>query len=415
MPDITKTALEELEVDAQELQEEEMYELEKQISKDESDEIMRENGYLSEEELAHQEKVNAQKLERRIVDNISKEVRDEVFNIATNELGVSAGLTIASLSDLKSMVQSRDIRTIDKWKKCAFNSQSHSGIPMRPDAYYGRSQEWKGWYDFFDLDSVFPWKIVNPVPYWKRPPEDQDRYMKATIADVYKEAMVLPKKLYDPENPQEGDVPPPTIEEVSELLAANLTAKQFEGIKNMELPILQLIPVCSFDRYEQALYECYSSIIKIFSLSYINKTDPTSKKKNIIAWKIAVTEGISEPALLPNEDNTWTLGQRLLWFNDNYKRYGISGVSLKQYMLLHMNAITSLLDMYLSDNRDENGTFTMCNADSTEKGIVQGSLYDEFDHPLDFWIDIHGLDEVIKEARFRASIVFDVPQGQKSQ
>ncbi|MBI2463906.1 hypothetical protein HYV57_03035 [Candidatus Peregrinibacteria bacterium] len=241
------------------------------------------------------------------------------------------------------------------------------------------------------------------------------KYINELVDSQYKGSLDTLKtfNLYNPEQPPEGDVPAPTLEEAKDILASQVRAEQLEVIKRMEKPTLQLIPITSMTRYVTALDSNKpmegqrNAFVSSWHQGAFERADERDKVNNntIIGWKIAVTEGKKEPALLYGDDVSKTLRERNAWFKEEFGRKGISGVNLKEMMLLMMGSLKS---GELMNNYWRNGTWTFVNEEPEKDGCVSGVDWDDYDRRVGLRERDAGLRYA--SARFRASVVVDVPR-----
>lgn len=221
--------------------------------------------------------------------------------------------------------------------------------------------------------------------------------------------------LYNPEQPQEGDVPAPTMEQAKEILARQVTPEQLEVIKKMEKPSLQLIPVTSMARYATALDSnkpmsgqidaCVSNWHKK-AFARADKRDGV-KENTIIGWRIAVTEGAIEPKLLEGDDVQKTLRGRGQWFAQEYAKKGVSGVDLKRMIALMMDSLKR--GEPINDYSKQGGSWTFVNSESEENGVVSGVGWSDYYRRVR--LDGRDAGFQVGYARFRASVVVDVPKA----
>lgn len=226
--------------------------------------------------------------------------------------------------------------------------------------------------------------------------------------------------LYNPEQPQEGDVPAPTLAQAKEILTSQITPEQLEVIKRMKKPALQLIPVTSMSRYAEALdshkpmkRQANALVLGWYKKAFAraDKRDGVSDNKSIIGWKIAITEGAEEPELLDGDDGSKTLGERAAWFKREFGKKGVSGVDLKRMLILMMESLKN--NKPINNYVERNGTSTFVNEEPGEDGAVsnvawRNNLY------LVYLFESKAVDPNYY-ARFRTSIIIDVPSSGPSR
>ena len=223
-------------------------------------------------------------------------------------------------------------------------------------------------------------------------------------------------ELYNPEQPQEGDIPAPTLEQAKETLANQVTPEQLEAIKGMEKPTLQLIPITSMNRYIKALDSCkpmekqgnaYVSPWHREAFERADKRDGVTGNDTIIGWKIAVTEGAKEPKMLPGDNIKETPRDRNAKFKQEYGRKDVSGVDLKRILSLMMDSLKS--GEPINDYCRDNGTWTFVNEEGEKDGYVSGVNW--FDPDRRVFLDGDRAGNRSDNARFRASVMVDVPKS----
>ncbi|MDP2642221.1 MAG: hypothetical protein Q8P62_00050 [Candidatus Peregrinibacteria bacterium] len=223
------------------------------------------------------------------------------------------------------------------------------------------------------------------------------------------------KPLYDQEQPKEGDVQPPTLEQAKEILATQVTPEQLEVIKRMEKPTLQLIPVTSMARYAEALdgfkpmdgqKDANVSDWHKKAFTRADKRDGV-KDNTIIGWRIAVTEGAKEPKLLEGDDVNKTLRQRNAWFNQEFGKKGVSGVDLKRILVLMMESLKN--GEPVNDYIKHDETWTFVNEEPEKDGYVSGAYW--YGVLRQVRLDEGSADAQYDIAGFRVSVVVDVPKS----
>lgn len=165
--------------------------------------------------------------------------------------------------------------------------------------------------------------------------------------------------LYNPMDPQDGDVSPPSKREVIRAFLEILGPRQIEVIASMKDPVFQLIPVTSMKRYLDALNsellfmwqtEAYLGAYSDVALENADRRDlQSSLSQSVIAWKMAITEGILCPYAeesVGTFNRTWSGSVNPIALADEFsRRYGnpnetnISGVDFKRQILLIMHAL----------------------------------------------------------------------------
>jgi hypothetical protein len=222
--------------------------------------------------------------------------------------------------------------------------------------------------------------------------------------------------LYNPEQPQEGDVSAPTLEQAKEILATQITPEQLEVIKRMEKPTLQLIPVTSMNRYVKALdsykpmkkqEDAYVSPWHTGAFERADKRDAVTDNHTNIGWKIAVTEGVKEPKLLEGDDVDKALRDRNAWFQQEYGGKGVSGVDSKRMLVLMMHSLET--GKPVNDYWKDDATRTFVNEEDEKDGLVSGVYWNDVAH----WVGFYEFSSDVQDpnARFRVSVVVDVPKA----
>ncbi|MFA6917955.1 MAG: hypothetical protein WC285_03960 [Candidatus Gracilibacteria bacterium] len=251
------------------------------------------------------------------------------------------------------------------------------------------------------------------------------------------------KPLYDIRRPREGDVSPPTLEQVKEIFAENMTLEQLEVVKGMVEPSFQLIPITSMARYFEAFdgyepnrgyrplkvydrngknreysrssrdyYQAYFREEKVFQRA--DERDGVANKNTIIGWRIAITQGGF--TRLVDDNPAKTFRERLDWFKREFGRKGVSGIDLKGALLLGLNGISR---EYRCIYRDSNIYWTFINGEPERNGRILCAGWDEeFREIVMRERDVGDIsrDEIIDyysrkvPVFFRPSVVFDVPK-----
>ncbi|MBI5221822.1 MAG: hypothetical protein HY979_03385 [Candidatus Magasanikbacteria bacterium] len=242
-----------------------------------------------------------------------------------------------------------------------------------------------------------------------------DRLVDAQYQDSLGTLKLGEKPLYAPEQPQEGDVPAPTLEQAKELLANQITSEQFEVIGRMEKPTLQLIPVTSMARYVEALdsYKPIDGQDDVYVSNWHKKAfvradqrDGVSGNKSIIGWRITVTEGAKEPKLLDGDDVDKILRERNAWFKREFGRKNVSGVDLKRMLALMMESLKT--GQPINDYWKQNGTWTFVNEEFEKDNFVSGVGWSDRGRRVSMREDRANYQG--HRAHFRTSVVVDVPR-----
>ena len=247
-----------------------------------------------------------------------------------------------------------------------------------------------------------------------------ERYMSELVDTQYEGTMdtlkLGAKPLYNAEQPQEGDVTAPTLEQAKDILAKQVTPEQLEVIKKMEKPTLQLIPVTSMARYAEFLdghkpmkgqNDAYISDWHKEAFVRADERDGVTNNKSIIGWQIAVTEGAKEPKLLDGDDVNKTLRERGQWFTQEYAKKGVKGVDLKRMVALMMDSLKTGQPM--NDYWKQDGTWTFVNEEPENNGDVSGVGWVVDNRQVD--LDEVAADSQFADARMRASVVVNVPKA----
>ena len=251
----------------------------------------------------------------------------------------------------------------------------------------------------------------------KETPEISEYINKLTDAQ-YEGTMGTLKtfNLYDPEQPQEGDVPAPTLEHAKEIFANQVTPEQLEAIKGMEKPTLQLIPITSMNRYIKALDSCkpmekqddaYVPPWHREAFESADKRDGVTGNDTIIGWRIAVTEGAKEPKILPGDNIEESLRDRNIRFKQECGSRGVSGVDLKRMFASMMESLKN--GEPLNDYCRDNGTWTFANEEGEKDGRVSGVYWSVNDRRVN--LSVRYAARQSRVARFRASVMVDVPKS----
>lgn len=274
------------------------------------------------------------------------------------------------------------------------------------------------------------------------PPDLQDQEVRSTVASILSTAVVDDveieryvselvdtqyegsmdtlklgtKPLYNQEQPQEGDIPAPNLEQAKDILAKQVTPQQLEVIKKMEKPTLQLIPVTSMARYAEFLdghkpmkgqNDAYISDWQKKAFVRADERDGVSDNKSIVRWQIAVTEGAKEPKLLDGDDVNKTLEERGQWFTQEYAKKGVKGVDLKRMVALMMDSLKTGQPM--NDYWKQDGTWAFVNEEGEKDGSVSGVGWLACDRLV--LLGEPGAGDQADRARLRASVVINVPES----
>ncbi|EKD63007.1 MAG: hypothetical protein ACD_51C00365G0001 [uncultured bacterium] len=222
--------------------------------------------------------------------------------------------------------------------------------------------------------------------------------------------------LYNPEQPKEGDVPPPTPDQTKDILKKQLTPDQSEVIKGMKKPVLQLVPVTSMARYVESMnahkpmsgqIDAYVSEWSKGALQRADVRDGVVGDNTIVGWRIAVTEGEKEPEVLKGDNLGKTLRQRDAWFKQEYGKKGASGVDLKRMLLLEQDSLED--GEPINDYVKQDGTWTFVNEEPENNGGVAGVGWSGSARRVVLAEDL--ADILYNGARVRASVVVDVPRA----
>ena len=242
---------------------------------------------------------------------------------------------------------------------------------------------------------------------------NQERRQFATrlVNDQYGNRLGKLKRygLYDPEQPQKNDVPPPTPNQVNDILRKQLTPDQFEVINAMEKPILQLIPVTSMARYINAMDNNHESVRDQWSERAIQRADERDNVKDndtIVGWRIAITEGAKEPALLKDDNPEATLRVRNNQFGETYGQKGATGVDFKRMLLLMLDSLEDNEPINNARQENGNGTWTFINEELEDRSKIAGICWDEKKGRINLFGIV--IDDDYNPARFRTSVVIDV-------
>lgn len=254
------------------------------------------------------------------------------------------------------------------------------------------------------------------------------KYINGLVNTQYEGSLDTLKtfNLYNPEQPQEGDVPAPTLEQAKEILTNQITPEQLEVIKNMEVPTLQLIPITSINRYVKALdsHKPMDNQNNVLISDWHRGAFKRADKRNgitdntITDWTIAITEGAKEPKLLKGDDGIGTLRERNAWFKRKFERKDVSGVDLKRMLALMMDSLKKrkLINDYCSIY---DGTWTFVNEEGEKNGFFSSVSWDDYYRRVilgerkDFCQLILNVDCAVGRysyARFRTSVMVDVPK-----
>lgn len=257
-------------------------------------------------------------------------------------------------------------------------------------------------------------RIKNPPNQEVKANPEVAKYVDTIVTAQFQNAMDNLKggknPLYDPEHPRKGDVPPPTMDYIKQILSTSLTSEQLEVVQSMKNPKLQLIPpnrstsdyVAHMDG-NKAMDGQRDTSVSAWTKGAFGRAD--KRDKAVSNWKVAITEGENEPDVLPGEDINAPLRERNAWFAREYGEKGVSGVDLKKALLLMMDSIRK--GEPINDILKQNGTATFVNSESEKDGFVSGVYW----HGADRRVFLVGrdADDPRAYARLRASVVVDVP------
>ncbi|MBD3331101.1 hypothetical protein GF354_06295 [Candidatus Peregrinibacteria bacterium] len=233
-------------------------------------------------------------------------------------------------------------------------------------------------------------------------------------------------KLYDPDNPKEGDVTAPTLEQCQEILINTLTKEQLEVIMKMEKPTFQLIPITGMNRYIEAI-NSYKPIPDQKNFSFFgwakerafivaDGLEGMDEKNNgsIKNWRLSITEGAGAPGILEGENLNDTILDRCEWFQDKYQDIGVKGIDYKSYLLLIMKSLAKDFPEPI-DNLSEiqENTWTIVTNIFTNytDGITGGFWMSTPQPGISFQDKNFNFTaiEVMGRARFRTTIRINVP------
>lgn len=240
---------------------------------------------------------------------------------------------------------------------------------------------------------------------------DGEKYINELVDTQYEGSMntlkLGKKPLYNAEQPQEGDVPAPTLEEVKAILTSKVTPEQIEVIKKMEKPTLQLIPpnrsmsdyIAWLDGYKSMKGQLNAYVSDWHKKAFVRADEP------IVGWQIAVTEGVREPKLLEGENIEETLRERDAWFKNEFGRIGVSGVDFRRMICVIMESLR--IKQPVNNYGEKGGSFTFINEEPEYNDNISGSNWNNELCQILF----SEVSAAVQNAgaRIRQSVVIDVP------
>lgn len=232
--------------------------------------------------------------------------------------------------------------------------------------------------------------------------------------------------LYDYKNPPEGLLLPdlPTIVTV---LKQTLSPFQLAEIRAMQVPRLQVEVPYSLQRYIEALKNFNLVLIRYFKpfigdialqvLAASDKQSGVYGESNVINWRTGIVEGIPESPLLPGERGEETLEDRIQWFKREKQARGVETASPRNLILMMMFSLMRLTQYPMNNFLEKNGTWNMM---GTEEPFTNRLFANKFVAGID-WDDEEsqvrliscGIDLAHYRARFRTSVVVDIPNRQR--
>ena len=206
----------------------------------------------------------------------------------------------------------------------------------------------------------------------------------------------------------------PSKSKVENLLKNNISPEQFEVIKRMEKPTLQLVPKRTCAEYVIALNknkpmpnqkDVYISDWTKEAFERADKKD-NAKAGEIKGYRVVITEGVDAPAVLPGDDVKKEFKDRIEWFKNDFVNKGILGIDIKSYMLLQMAGFAKTMPRPVDDVQQKDETWTMLNGEDVFNGRVAGGDWDDSNRQVN--LDECDADYLYIRARFRASVMVDV-------
>jgi len=248
---------------------------------------------------------------------------------------------------------------------------------------------------------------------------DGEKYINELVDTQYEGSMdtlkLGSKPLYDAEQPREGDIPAPTLEEVKAILASRVTPEQLEVIKKMEKPTLQLIPpnrsmadyIAWLNGYKPIEGQVNAHVSAWHEKAFVraDERDRVTGDESIVGWQIAVTEGVREPKLLEGEDIKETLRERDTWFKNELGKIGVSGVDFRRMICVIMGSLK--IKQPVNNYGETGGSFTIINEEPEYDDSISGSNWsDELGQLL-----FGEVSAIVQNAgaRIRQSVVINVP------
>jgi hypothetical protein len=243
------------------------------------------------------------------------------------------------------------------------------------------------------------------------------------IGQQYSEAMENLKRggLYNPEKLIKKNKKAPTMEEVIQIVRTKLTKKQKEVINKMQKPVLQIVPNRTCGEYEAALNknkpmtDAYGGGKAQVNANVSNWAENAFRRAGtrdnaeygrITDWRVVITEGSDAPSILPGDDVSKTLKERIKWFKNNFEKKGISGIDFKSYMLLQMAGFAKNPPRPIDDINAEDKTWTMLNAEGVFNGSVAGASWSNYNAYVSIFDD--RVENENDLARFRVAVVMKI-------
>jgi hypothetical protein len=119
-------------------------------------------------------------------------------------------------------------------------------------------------------------------------------------------------------------------------------------------------------------------------------------------WRIAITEGVDAPAVLPGDDFQKTLHDRQVWFKKIYAPHGISGVDFRGYTLLQQRGLRH--GRPLDDLWHQDHTWTILNGVPNDGYWVASGRWTE----NRIYFNERDSMRPSYDARFRLSVIVDL-------
>jgi hypothetical protein len=199
----------------------------------------------------------------------------------------------------------------------------------------------------------------------------------------------------------------PSKSKVENLLKNNISPEQFEVIKRMEKPTLQLVPKRTCAEYVTALNKNkpMPNQNDAYVSDWTKKAFERADKKDK-GYRIVITEGSYTPTMLPGEDIDKTVGKRCEWFKNEFQDKGVSGIDLKSYMLLQMSGFTKASPRSVDDVNGVDQTWTMLTGEEISGNRGAGGHW--YANNRQVYLFGSNTDVPRNSARFRASVMVDV-------